>query len=219
MSLAPPYSYSNLALYESCSAKHNYQRILGLKPPEEITHPAAMRGTMLHEACESFILGKITELPKELYQWRPVLEKLKAQGAKSEVKLACTIDMQPCDYNDPNAYFYGIIDTLEITGTTAQVGDWKTGKKNDYSNQLAFYTLLLFINFPDIKNIVTRIRYIDLETSEPGATYTRRDVPILRDKYTEIVQRMTSDRIRSPTPNEWCKYCPYSKGQMGICKW
>jgi hypothetical protein len=217
--IKPPYSYSHLALYESCAAKHNYQRILGLKPPEDITHPAAMRGTMLHEACESFIAGTITELPRELYQFRPVLEKLKAQGARSEVKVACTIDMQPCDYNDPNAYFYGIIDTLEITGTTAQVGDWKSGKKNDYSNQLAFYTLLLFINNPSIKDIVTRVRYIDLGISEPGLKYSRRDLPKLWEKYTRIVERMTSDRIRSPTPNEWCKYCPYSKTQMGICKW
>jgi hypothetical protein len=217
--IKPPYSYSNLALYESCAAKHNYQRILGLKPPEDLTHPAAMRGTMLHEACESFIEGKIVELPRELVQFRPVLEKLKAQGAKSEVKLACTIDMEPCAYDDPNAYFYGIIDTLEVEGSTAQVGDWKSGKKNDYSSQLAFYTLLQFINNPDIKNIVTRIRYIDLGISEPGLTYSRRDVPILWEKYTKIVERMTSDRIRSPTPNEYCRYCPYSKVQMGICKW
>jgi PD-(D/E)XK nuclease superfamily len=217
--IKPPYSYSNLALYEHCAAKHNYQRILNLKPPEDTTHPAAMRGTMLHEACELFISGKITELPIELYQFRPVLEKLKAQGAQSEVKLACTINMEPCAYDSPDAYFYGIIDTLELAGTTAQVGDWKSGKKNDYSKQLAFYTLLLFINNPSIKGIVTRIRYIDLGISEPGTSYTRRDIPTLWEKYTKIVDRMTSDRIRSPTPNEYCRYCPYSKQQMGICKW
>jgi CRISPR/Cas system-associated exonuclease Cas4 (RecB family) len=217
--IKPPYSYSNLALYEFCAAKHNYQRILKLKPLEDTTHPAAMRGTMLHEACESFIKGEVSELPRELSQFKPVLEKLKAQGAQCEVKLACTIDMEPCAYDSPDAYFYGIIDTLELSGTTAQVGDWKSGKKNDYSSQLGFYTMLLFINYPMIKDIATRIRYIDLGVSEPGVQYNRRDEPKLWEKYTKIVQRMTSDRIRSPTPNEYCRYCPYSKGQMNICKW
>jgi hypothetical protein len=173
---------------------------------------------MLHEACEAYINGEITVVPAELKGFLPVLDKLKAQGAKSEVQLACTINREPCAYDSPDAYFYGVIDTLEVEGRVSQVGDWKSGKERDYSNQLAFYTMLQFIN-SDSSRIMTRIRYLDLVKSVPGTTYNRSDLDFLWLKFTSVADRMVKDRIRSPRPNEFCRYCPFNKNKMGLCKW
>lgn len=217
--IKPPYSYSHLALYEGCAYKHNLQRILKIQPPEAPDTTASDRGTFLHEACESYINKDIETLPHEIQQFKPVLDKLRAQGAKSEVKLACKIDMTPCEYEDPEAFFYGVIDTLEISVLIAQVGDWKSGKRRDYSSQLSFYAMLTLINFPQLKTVMTRIRYLDLGLSEAGSEYTRRDLDTLFAKWKLTVERMTKDKIRSPTPGDHCRWCPYNAKKMGVCKW
>lgn len=219
MILKPPYSYSNLAQYSACAARHNYERILKLKPLEDTQHPAAARGTSLHEICDKYTKGEITVLPSELSRFKPVLDKLVNVGALAEVKLAITRDLQPCDYDDPNAYFYGIIDTLELDGPQACVGDWKSGKERDYSHQLRFYTLLVFISYPDVNLIHTRIRYIDLYKSVPGISYSRPHVSQIMAEFSYIVDRMLKDRIRAPTPSDICGWCPYNKQKLGICKW
>ena len=217
--IKPPYSYSHLALYDGCAFKHNLQRILEVHPAEPQDTKAADRGTMLHEACEAYITGEVEIIPTEIAQFKPVLDKLRKSGAKCEVRLACTEDMQPCEYDDPDAFFYGVIDTLELGELVMQVGDWKSGKKRDYSSQLSFYAMLVLINYPKVKTVMTRIRYLDLAVSTPGFEHGRRGLPALFDKWKLTVSRMVKDKIRSPTPGDHCKWCPYNAKKMGICKW
>jgi hypothetical protein len=206
-------------MYAACAARHHYERGLKLKPLEPVVSPAADRGILLHKACEEFIAGEITELPNDLVRFRPILERLKTSGAKSEVKLASNINMEPVPYDSPDAYFYGIIDTLEFAIKSAMVGDWKSGKARDYNPQLAFYTMLTFINYPEIESVKTRIRYIDLGLSTNCLDYTRGDLQRLWDNAMILVTRMNKDRIHAPTPGDYCIWCPYSKRKMNVCKW
>lgn len=217
--IKPPYSYSNLALYTACAARHHYERGLKLKPLEQVASPAADRGILLHKACEDFIAGEITTLPHDLHRFLPILERLKATGAKSEIHLASDKNQNPVSYDSPDAYFYGIIDTLELSNIVAMVGDWKSGKARDYNPQLAFYTMLVLINYPEIQTVKTRIRYIDLGLSSNCLEYTRKDLQHLWDNTMALVERMNRDRIHAPTPGDHCIWCPYSKRKMNVCKW
>lgn len=217
--MKPPFSYSNLSLYAACAQRHYFERVLAIKPLEQSTSPAAERGVLLHKMCEDYTNNLIQELPPELARWRPVLDKLRNSNTKSELKLAVSINMEPVPYDSPDAFFYGVIDTLELADWMACVGDWKSGKERDYTQQLKFYTMLVLINFPQLRTIKTRIRYIDLGVSASGPEFGRANLDSLWAEFQELATRAVSDHIHAPTPNVHCTWCPYSKKAMAICKW
>ena len=217
--MKPPFSYSNLSSYNSCPQRHHFERGLNIKPLDESPHPAALRGVELHRACEEYTLGTIDILPNELLRFRPILDKLKASGARAEVKYAVDKDCKPVPYDSPDAYFYGIIDTLELSAAIGCVGDWKSGKERDYSQQLKFYAMLVLANHPELAVCRSRIRYIDLGLSSSGAEYGRANVPTIFAEFNALAERAVNDHIRAPRPSDLCVWCPYSKRKMNICKW
>ena len=73
------WSYSRLGTYESCPKKAFYKYIEQL--PEK-QHPAAERGTRIHQLAEDYIVGSIKEMPKELRLFKEAFEKIKAAAAE-----------------------------------------------------------------------------------------------------------------------------------------
>jgi hypothetical protein len=174
---------------------------------------------MLHSLLEKYLLQETTELPAELIKWKKVLDKMISDGVKTEIQLAVDSNLNPCDFDSEDVWLRAILDTLEIKGDFAEIGDFKTGKVRDYSSQLKFYSLLVFLCYPEIQRIGTRIRFLDANKSVPGISYARRDIPSLLDHWIKIIDRMTQSKVYSPNPSSLCKYCPYNRNNGGPCKW
>jgi len=212
-------SYSKVSLFTLCASRYRYKYILKL--PDQGSGDAANRGSMLHELLEKYLLQETKTLPAELIKWEKILDKMISDDVKTEVQLAVDINLEPCDFDSPDAYFRGIIDTLETRdeGRFMEVGDWKSGKLRDYSSQLKFYVLLIFLCYPKVQRVGTRIRYIDAYKSIPGAMYQRSDMPAILEHFKAISNRMMTSKVFSPNPSSLCKYCPYNKNAGGPCKW
>lgn len=201
------HSYSALKLYMQCPARHKYQRILKL-PGAEVNRTAADRGSLLHQAAEHYILKKTDDLPSELLKWEKVLNKLREDGTIPEMVIEL-----------PEHNLKGILDTVNITGSIAEVADWKSGSERDYSMQLRFYAMLLMLAKPEISEVRTRVRYLDKGKSVIGTTYTRKALSAIKQEFDAMLQRMETDPVRAPNPSSLCAFCPYKKPTGGPCKW
>lgn len=211
------FSYSKISTYTLCPAKYRYKYLLKLQGNDSGT--AAERGTMIHEFAEKYVLRETDDLPSELIRWQKVLDKMREDEILCEVPLAVDSNFVPCDFDSPDAHLRGLLDNLQIKIDFAEIGDWKTGKVRDYSTQMKFYTLLVFLCYPEINRVATRIRFIDHHKSVPGTVFTRKDIPMLIDEWGKIIKRMSDSKIFSPNPSTMCNYCPYNKKSGGPCKW
>lgn len=215
------YSYSALSRYTGCARRYQYERVLKLAPPQQTENPAAVRGTLIHEMAEHYILGKTQTLPTELKKFERVLANMKVTGCTPEAHLALTANLAPCDKDAPEARYHGIIDTVEFVppAKTIILGDWKTGEVRDYSSQLSYYAMLSIPNYPDYDFFKARVRYVDKGKAEDYHTYSRDDLHSLAARWNAVIDRIENDKVFAPNPSTGCAFCPYSKKRGGPCKW
>ena len=130
------FSYSGTNTYKTCPTM--FQKINYLKTFKSETHPAALRGSIMHEELEQAINEDTMWDPE--YDW--ILEDFRSDtGLKmAEMKLAIDNHWRPTPYNlgydeegkeikNPEVFYCGIIDMTVLNGSHAIVRDLKTGKR------------------------------------------------------------------------------------------
>jgi hypothetical protein len=99
------------------------------------------------------------------------------------------------------------------------IGDWKTGRVRDsYEPQLELYALAGLLMFPSVNTVDSALYFVDAGRKLEGQRYTRDDLEMLKAKWTDRVTPMLTDTEFRPTPNQYCKYCSFRKGEGGPCQ-
>lgn len=207
------WSFSRLKNYETCPRRHLEVDIL--KNFKEEGSEALMWGEQVHKAAE-LCLSKNEDLPvgmPTLQYWIDYIKSVAYDKLLVEQKLAITRDFLPCGYFDKTCWFRTKADVLGIMGPVAIAIDWKTGKLQEDSQQLALMAAAAFANFPKLQKIRTEFIWLkegrDVSTRED---FNRSDmVQMWKNIWPRIetLENAYNTNNYPPKPGPLCrKWCP-----------
>ncbi len=176
------WSHSALNMYENCPYK--YAQIKFYKKIKDVYGAEAKEGNIIHERLENRLLKKVplTGMDARYETLCKIIEQAPGE-LHPECKFTLTRGMKKTTFFAKNAWFRGIIDVLKVNGDKAWIGDWKTGKvKNEY-DQLELFAGIVFIYYPEVKEI--KANYIWLKSMEfsPTQSYTRESLHQIWSKH------------------------------------
>lgn len=216
------WSFSRLMDFESCPYKVKLSSVDKCPSP---SGPAAERGTKIHDHIETFIRGEHAEYTKEIDAFRGLFDRLRDGFSDAKVEVegdwGFTRDWKVTGWASPDTWARVKLDAIEFeSGTSANVFDWKTGRKfgNEmkHAQQSMTYALAAFQRFPDLQFIQTKMIYVDKKEELPGQ-YTRAQADLLLPRLTLRANKMTTETKFPPTPSSMaCKWCPHAKVQEGF---
>lgn len=149
-------------------------------------------------------------LPDVLKKAEPLVVSLEQSGKPEvEVSLAVKRDMTPIGFWD--GYLRGKYDVIVRQEKTAFIGDWKSGKVRESSDQLEIGSLLLMATYPAIDEVVGV--NIWLQAPKLGTPFVFKRTEI-EGRWLKWVRRMQMIEQRDPD-EDWekresalCAYCP-----------
>lgn len=213
--VAPPrkpftWSYSAVKAYENCPKRHWHLAVAKdyVEPPS----PALEEGNALHQAFDQRI-RKGKALPVAYAVYEPVLAKIiNAPGETfSETKLAVTKDLRPTTYFAPDVWFRVVVDAGKINGDLASIFDWKTGRPQEDSVQLAVMAGAIFAHMPAIQRVKAALVFLG-HRQNVIEHYTREG---MAEHWAGILPRVTAleqahlTGTFPPKPSGLCRrYCP-----------
>jgi hypothetical protein len=211
------WSLSSLSTYEKCALQYKFKYIDRIERP--FSSPAATRGLELHGAIEDFLTGKATELPHEINFYTQYLTGLKSQDIYPEHVICLDRQWIPVRPESPERWYKGILDLKVKTGETeATVIDWKTGKIYDsHDDQKSIYSLAVFAEQPSVQRVRAIHVYLDLGKNREK-TYDRSQMHELRTSWDSRVLKMEEAKEYIANPSFMCRYCAFSRGNGGPCK-
>lgn len=220
------WSYSRLKNFEACPRKHLEVDIL--KTIKEEESEQLKYGDTVHQVMHQYI-AKGTVMPplleKELKPWAEHVFQfrgvdVRTKGAKVEVeqKYAITEDFGPCEFFAKNAWFRGIGDVIWMLGPVAYIGDWKTGKVLDDSQQLALMAACVFAHYPQVQ--IVRSSFIWLkEDCETVKDFKRDEMAAMWAGLWPRIEALKTAHETNQYPERpgglcrrWCpvKTCPHN---------
>lgn len=204
-----PWSHSALSDFINCPRSYHRKRIV--KDVIEEETEALKWGSRVHKAFEDRIkLG--TPLPVEMKEYEPYLARLEAcDGEKvTERRIALSRALQPCEFFGKDVWFRGVIDLAIVSGTSAVLIDYKTGKPHSKFEQLRLFAIYTFLERPEIEEVTARY-YWTQTFSSTEERYTRDQMgdlwkPFLPNlkQYAEAFKTDTWQ----PRPSGLCGWCP-----------
>lgn len=212
------WSYSRLKNFELCPVRHNEIDLLKNFADKSQNDPnsALVQGNLAHAALRDRLSLK-TPLPPHMMEFEPfvrhVEDKIARGGAQLfvEQKYAITREFAPTTYFASNVWFRGIADALVLWARTALVVDWKTGRIQEDSVQLALMAQCIFSHYPQVQVVVARFAWLK-EFAETDDTFTREDLlrlwPSLLDRVASM-EKAAKEQNYQPTHNGLCReHCP-----------
>lgn len=213
----PPFtwSYSKLKNFRNCPKKHYHVDIA--KDFTEARSKALEDGDAIHKAME-LRLAKQVPLP-------PAYRDFEAAAAKAEAvtpagtitlveeKAAIREDFTACGYFDQGVWLRMKIDHAKILPSRglASLRDWKTGKIQDDSEQLALTAQWVFSKWPEVQICMTRYVWLG-QGAETEAEFKRSDMVILWNGLwpeLEVYKEAVRTKTFPPKPGGLCReYCP-----------
>jgi CRISPR/Cas system-associated exonuclease Cas4 (RecB family) len=216
-------SHSRLSTYQQCPRKFKLQ-FLDKSFPKEDESPHLVRGSNVHKALENYIIKKASgqeSIPasslQEVERTKPLINNLfeTFDVVYPEIQLAVDSDYVKCDWFGSNAYYRAIVDVLAMGEGRALAGDFKTGKIRDYDGwggQLHLTSAMMMGAFPNIEEVHAVYIYVDHKQNY-RETFTKSDLPKLREHFDEQYEIVNADKEFAPKSNEFCKWCPATKAQ------
>jgi len=228
------WSFSRLKDYERCPW------MLWLKAGEkrDMSHvdmSAANRGTMVHDACEKFVIGE-GDLTKEMSKFADYFVDIKSSYEAGDVTVeedwGFNADWQTCDWFAKDIWCRMKLDNFRITARNdngeAVAGiptDYKTGKKfgNEvtHNQQGQLYAIGSFFRYPTLEVVDVEFIYLDHGLTSKKKQYTREKAMKFVPMWQARAEKVTSDREFRPKPNKinckWCAFGPQSGDSS--CAW
>jgi len=206
-----PWSYSALEDFKNCPFAYYNKRVIKAVKDEGSEHTEW--GTRVHKHFEDRQLHG-TPLPMEVSEHENMMQRLDAIPGDlyAERKVALTRDRQPCDFNDPNVWWRGIIDWTKVheKSRKAVIRDYKTGKMHSKFGQLKLFAIYTFIEFPRIDEVDCKFIWTKFGMVT-GEVYHREEVPKLwaefipdLKQYVEAFKTDTWQCRPSGLCNGWC---------------
>jgi hypothetical protein len=209
------WSWSKLKNFETCPRKH--QEVDILKNYNDTSEHLTW-GNSLHAAMASRIAdGEV--LPETMKQFEAWANRVQVTAATwgmraaTELKLAITPTFERCDYFDKYkpVWFRCVVDVLLQNGPVGVILDWKTGKVNPDSQQLALTAIAAFAHFPELQEIKTIFVWLDFD-GETEETFLRNDIPTIWANVLpriSMLEQAAKVNHYPPKPGGLCrKHCP-----------
>ncbi len=211
------WSYSRIALYEQCPLRFKLKHIDKLPEPQS---DAMARGDRIHKTLATCLTNKSFPLPPETKKFEWLLKELrKAPDVIVEQQWGFTKQWKPTGWFGKDTWFRAVLDVAVMyDDLTAEVGDWKTGKKYGSNNdQMELFGLSLLCQYKPVTYVTTRLVYLDSGDQE-FAEFTRGEVPQLKAKWEAKVKPMFEDTVFAARPNDKCRWCHYRRDNGGPCR-
>lgn len=214
----PPWSYSSLNTFTNCPRQYQLTKVTGKLVQQETEQ---MRwGTEVHKHLENRVVEH-TPLPDYLNHLEPLVMKLMSKGeVTAETKRAIDNEFQPCGWEDRSAWCRGIVDVSRRTGKTKWVGDWKTGRRRQDSDQLMLFAALEMHHDPTIEEVTTS--FIWLKEKKLDTAYYKRDqlTAIWNHFMPKVIRLETAfEKDHWPArPSGLCGWCPATKQHCEFAK-
>lgn len=221
------WSYSRLKNFEACPKRHWHIDVLPKGHPDKVVEPKSEQleyGDLVHKIMEQYIDKGIVMPPYHEPKLKPAADRaltykgkdVRELGAKVmvEQKFAITEELKATTYFADDVWFRGIGDLVWILGGAAYIGDWKTGKVQEDSKQLALMAQCIFSHHPEVK--VCKSEFVWLkENTETTAVIRREDMPLI---WAELLPRVEASKHAYNTtsypakPGPFCaRWCPVSQ--------
>ena len=218
----PQWSFSRLMDFEKCPYGVYLTKIGKCPSP---SGPAAERGTQVHDHIEKFIRGEHADYTKELNSFRSLFERLRDGFSEARVEVegdwGFTRDWRVTGWTSPDTWARVKLDAIEFESeTSANVYDWKTGKKfgNEmkHGQQAMTYSIAAFKRYPQLEFITAKMIYVD-KNEELPSTYTRAQAELLFPRLNLRANQMTTATKFPANPSiHNCRWCPHAKQQEGL---
>tara|TARA_R110002020_G_scaffold241896_2_gene455201 strand:- start:2270 stop:2935 length:666 start_codon:yes stop_codon:yes gene_type:complete len=212
------WSYSGLSLFKQCPRKFHRTRIL--KDIKEKAQDHLIYGKEVHKAAEEYGRDGV-EIPEQYKFIQPFVDTLmNTAGDKHyELKMALTVDLEPCEFFDPEAWWRGIADFIAVDGKTALLVDYKTGKSTRYADtkQLEILSLALFKHFPEVKTVKGGLMFVVVGKLIESKFYREREENYWEswDKDISLLNLCFESDTWNPKSNFSCyKFCPVTDCEL-----
>lgn len=204
------HSYSSIKMYDNCPYRYYRQRIL--KDVVDEGGDASKYGERIHEFLEKRLKG--SDLPKEAERYEPLCQSVEKMAKDGELyiehELVLTENLTPTGWWDADAWLRSKLDVLVVTGDTAVVMDWKTGKRRLDTFQMDLFAAQTLKHFPQVQKVKTCLVW--LKTMEMDTElYTR---VTINERWAEIMGKinriyMSLEHDNWPAkPSGLCRFCP-----------
>lgn len=210
------WSYSRLETFELCPRQFQLKNILKPENFKFIENEITKRGKKVHSALEAALLGE--PLPEELSHVAPIVSAIRAEypQVQCERDIAFDADLQLCDwFNTKICFFRAQLDVLAVNGSKAIIYDWKTGKVRDKPDQLRLYAAVVFLLYPEVKEVHTAFIFVD-HNKVCDAVYTRDQFVGIWHEFNEraeLIQIANEQNHWPPRKNHLCNWCEATKDQ------
>lgn len=228
LGLIPTWSYSALKVFEQCPHRIYLRKVKKIAEP---SHPAADRGTAIHQEAEDYVNGTLGDFPDSCQKFKSQFEELRALFIDAKVELegewGFDLDWQPVGWMEPMTWARIKLDALvHEDEQSARVIDYKTGKKfgNEiaHSQQGLLYAIGTFFRYPNLQFVQTEFWYLD-HGQATKKQYTRAQAMLFAPKFNERALRLTTAQSFDPKPSSYnCRWCPHKDSQDGqppACGW
>lgn len=199
------WSFSSLSTYNNCPRQYYLQYVKEVIPYQETE--ATLYGSRVHLALEEYARdGK--PVPDDCKPFTKYVDKiLKLDGVPFfEKQFALTRNLEPCGFDDKDAWCRGIVDIGVVAQTRALCADWKTGKIRPDSDQLKLFAGFVMQHYAVEK---VRTSYVWLKFKEMTTeTYTREDLPDIWKQFFMKAGKLESSYEKDkwvPKPTGLCR--------------
>lgn len=228
------HSFSAITLYRQCAFRYGETKIHKRYPYTQSAEAA--HGEYVHKCIENAITLE-EPLPQDVSEYQPLVNAVgerqrKGWSVESELTFVIRNDDTACftsgfdTWVNDNHVLAGNIDLLMTSpdNTEAVIVDWKTNKSSKYANreQLDLYALGVLLAIPTLQSVEGCLLFLCADYAMVRATYTRADIPRLRNKwhaYTVEINQAIADNnfpIAEPTPLcGWCECTECPNWQQG----
>lgn len=237
------WSYSRHETYNNCPLRAKFLYIDKLKEPDSA---AGANGTRVHALAAAYVsrqlptdkdsrpyLGEIRDMlannkmPDELVTFEKEFKQIrKLNSAAVEQQWCFDKNWNPVDWFASSAWLRIKVDLHYLVQkkrkgglreTTVYIVDHKTGKeKSEHALQRSLYALGAFLMYPDAVKVVATHWYLD-PGRDPGESWTRDQLPALKQEWLNRTKAMLSDTTFAPRPGDYCRWCVFSKAKGGSC--
>jgi len=208
------WSHSGLKDFEGCARRYHEVKILKNYPTPDTQQ--IKYGKELHKAAEDYVRDNVP-LPEQFAFVKPTIDALLTKSGRRypELEMALTEDLTPCGFKAPEVWVRGVADLVIVDddNLTGWIVDYKTGN-NKYPDvgQLELMSLMLFANFPHLRQVNSALLFVVKETMVKYKMDIEQ-VPAAWQRYRERVARLVAchdNNVWNPNQTPLCGWCPVS---------
>jgi len=166
-----------------------------------------------HRALESRIKHGEGLPPGASPAAEPMVRALEARGPiQAEAAFAVDKHLHPVRFFDNDrAWLRGKYDVVQRFGARAFIGDWKTGKTKEASDQLEIGALLLMESDPAVETVTGANLWLKAGKVGQPYTFTRAEKGARWAKWVgkmNAVEKLDPDKVWDKREGPLCNWCP-----------